>query len=46
MSVPQEWALDALEAYEGWVNDEGHPWRAMLVLGLCALAVMTADSWF
>lgn len=44
MIVPQEMALDALDAVASYV--ETHEWAALLLMGLCALACMTADSWF
>lgn len=44
MIVLQEMALDALDAVASYV--ETHEWAALLLMGLCALACMSADSWF
>ncbi len=44
MIVLHEMALDALDAVASYV--ETHEWAAMLLIALCALACMSADSWF
>ena len=44
MIVPLEMALDVLDALVSYV--ETHEWAALLLMALCALACMSADSWF
>lgn len=44
MIVLQEMALDALDAVASYVEE--HEWAALLLMALCAMACMSADSWF
>lgn len=44
MSVLQDRALDAMEAYARWVNDEDHPWRAFAVFVVIAFLVTFGDA--
>lgn len=39
-------ALDALGGLAAWVEDEGHPARALALMALLALVVSTCDSWW
>ena len=44
MILLQKMALDALDAVASYVEE--HEWAALLLMALCALACMSADSWF
>lgn len=45
MILLQDMVGRALDAFGAWVNDEDRPWRALIVMALCALVVMSAGSW-
>ena len=46
MASIAEAAGRALDALAAWVEEEGHPARALALMALLALAVTTADGWW
>ncbi|MDO4428536.1 MAG: hypothetical protein Q4B91_03390 [Atopobiaceae bacterium] len=46
MASIAEAAGRVLDALAAWVEEEGHPARALALMALIALAVTTADGWW